>query len=541
MRRGCISTLSLWLGTAAAFAANSDHLTILATSDLHGHVEARDELSGVDLGEGLARIATEVGRVRAEGHPVLLLDSGDTIQGTPIEAIHARSGKTDDPTIRAMNSVGYDAMCVGNHEFNFGLPVLERARKDAHFPFLAANIEDSAGHPVFLPYLVVRRAGLRIGILGLTTRGILHSEPPEHIAGLRVLDSVETARRYLPILRGKEHCGFIIVLTHQGFERDLDLGAVDPDAAWRWENQAYALASEVPGIDLILAGHAHRDVPPRRIGDVWVSEPGRFGNLVTRLDLAIEDGRVTAVSGSNLPMKEVLPDRRIEALVEPETSAAEKVLSESAARLETPQSIKNARVADSPLLDWLADVERRAAGSDLAVVSLLNPTLPDWSAGPLTVRQIWSFYPYDNSLVTVRATGRQIREALDQAAGCFSGIEESGGTVGWRRNRAVWFYNCDALQGAEYALNPARPEGSRVLYLRRNGREIADDDVLTVALNSYRASGGGGYTVWKDLERVAISKESVRDLLIADARSREHLRLSADQNWVLVPELPELP
>jgi 2',3'-cyclic-nucleotide 2'-phosphodiesterase/3'-nucleotidase len=159
----------------------------------------------------------------------------------------------------------------------------------------------------------------------------------------------------------------------------------------------------------------------------------------------------------------------------------------------------------------------------------------------LTVRQIWSFYPYENTLLTVRASGAQVREALERAARCFSGIEMTAQGPAWKRNPEVWGYNCDSLDGAEYALDPTRPEGSRLLYLRKDGKDVADGESFTVAMNSYRAAGGGGYRMWRDCPRVSESEISLRDLLIRDARRRKELAPKTDANWILAPTLPEGP
>ena len=175
----------------------------------------------------------------------------------------------------------------------------------------------------------------------------------------------------------------------------------------------------------------------------------------------------------------------------------------------------------------------------LSFASLLPGALPEWPSGGLTVRQVWSFYPYENTLVTVRATGRQVREALEIAGRCVSGIAIQEGQPVWRRNPSVWGYNCDTLDGADYALDPTRPEGERVLFLRRGGKPVEDDDVFNVAINSYRASGGGGFAVWRSCPRVSTSRESLRELLLEDARKRKVLRLEANENWFLAPALPE--
>ena len=524
-----------------ALPAPAATLTILHTSDLHGHVDPHDELADRDFGDGLARIATAVRAARAENASTLLLDSGDTIQGTPMQAVAFRSrANADDPTIRAMNALAYDAMAVGNHEFDFGLARLDASRKQARFPFLSANILREDGSPAFPPYKIRTVAGVRIGILGLTTKNVAGWEPPANISGLRFSDSVEAARRFVPILRGKEKCDVVLVITHQGFEKDLSTGE---DRGTGDENQGYAIATEVSGIDLLLTGHTHTAIEPQRLGNTWISQPGRYGNVLTRFDLKLarkgSHWAVESVSGRNLPMKGIAPDPELARIVAPEHAAAMTALQETVATLAAPVSVRDSRTADNGVMDWLHELQRREGRADLSFASLLPGSLPVWSAGPLTLRQVWAFYPYENRLVTVRATGRQVREALEAAGRCISGISTQDGQPVWKRNPSVFGYNCDTMDGAEYALDPTRPEGKRLLFLRRSGRPVADDDVLTVAINSYRAAGGGGYPVWKRCPRVSEADRSLRDLLVEDARKRKTLDPHPNENWFLAPSLPE--
>ncbi len=498
-------------------------LTILHTSDLHGRVHPHDALADRDLGEGLARVAAAVKAIRAEGNPTLLLDSGDTIEGAPTQALvfAGQIGEGSDPIVRAMNVVGYDAMAIGNHEFDFGLERLQKSRKEARFPWLSANTTKADGSQAFPPYVVLEVGEVRVGILGLVTPHVANWESPGLLGGLRFGDAVAAARRYVPVLRGEEHCDLVVVLAHQGFEHDPATGRERGDHG---ENQAYALATEVPGIDFVLAGHAHAVIAPRRLGKTWVSEPGRWGNTLTRYDVALEraGGRwtVTDIRGRNLRMTSVVPDAEIVAVIAAEHDATMRTLAEELAVLEARVSAHGAKLRDTGLLDWLHGVQLSAGKAQFSFCSLLPAQLPDWPAGPLTLREVWAFYPYENSLVTIEATGRQVRAALERSANCVTRPSELG--------RA-----CDTLAGAEYALDLSRPEGRRVVYLRRDGRDVSDADVFIVAVNSYRASGGGGYPMWKAARRVS-ETGNIRDLLAADARAKKRLLLETDANWRVV-------
>jgi 2',3'-cyclic-nucleotide 2'-phosphodiesterase/3'-nucleotidase len=469
MRRAAVVAFAAFLAAARVPAVV---LTILHTSDLHGRVHPHDALADADLGEGLARVAAAVKAARAEGHPTLLLDSGDAIEGSPTQALafagRLGSGGGGDPIIRAMNLLGYDAMAVGNHEFDFGLQRLNASRKEARFPFLSANTLGADGEPAFPPYAVLEAGGVRVGVLGLVTPHVANWESPANVAGLRFGDSVQAARRWVPVLRGREHCALVIVLAHEGFERDPHTGKSRPDSG---ENQAYAIATEVPGIDLLLSGHAHAVVAPTRLGRTWVSQPGRWGNTLTRFDVTLEKSggswTIAAARGWNLSMKHVVPDPEIVAAIAPEHDATMSALAGEVAVLEAPASASGARRRDTELLDWLHAVQLREGRAVLSFASLLPRELPEWAAGPLTFREIWRFYPYENDLVTVEATGRQVRAALERAAGCVGRMEEFG-------------RNCDSLEGADYVLDLSRPEGRRVTSLTRNGRDIGDDETFLV-------------------------------------------------------------
>lgn len=512
------------LAMPLARGAAGVEITILHTSDLHGRVAPVDALEDRDLGGGLARVATAVRQIRAEGHAVLLLDSGDTIQGSPEQAlVFARDPGAKDPIVEAMNLAGYDAMALGNHDFDFGRLRLAASQRQAKFPMLSANALGTGGKPAFAPFVVKSVDGVRVGILGLVTSRTGTWLSPDSLLGLRFTDPVSVARRWVRTLREEEKCDLVVVIAHVGFEKDPKTGKGRPGGGG---DRAYALATEVPGVDIVLAGHGHAVVEPRRIGEVWVSEPGRWGEVLTRFDVTLDKTssgawRVEKVEGRNLSMKKVEPDPGIVKAVAEVHGEAMKALAAPLTQLAVSATTRQARAEDSGMVDWLHRVQLTKGGADLSLASVLALEPLTWPAGPLTLRQVWQFYPYENSLVTMKATGKLVREALERAASCLADSRE--------RVR-----DCDSLEGADYELDLSRPAGKRVVFLRRGGKDVVDEDVFTVALNSYRASGGGGYPMWKRAERVR-EKGNVRDMLAADARSTRKLTLEPTKNWTLKP------
>jgi 2',3'-cyclic-nucleotide 2'-phosphodiesterase/3'-nucleotidase len=213
-----------------SFAPDRVQVTILGTTDLHGNINPIDYYTNKSDNRGIAKVATLIKSVRKEHPNVLLIDSGDTIQGSPLESFHGRkNNQPPDPMMLIMSSLNYDAMAVGNHEYNFGLKVLEKARNEANFPWLSANTYDkSTRKPHYKSYIVKEVAGVKIGILGLTTPGVPNWDNPPNYAGLEFHEPVAEARKWVSILRNQEQVDVVVIAMHMGLEEDLRTGEVSP-------------------------------------------------------------------------------------------------------------------------------------------------------------------------------------------------------------------------------------------------------------------------------------------------------------------------
>jgi len=230
----------------------------------------------------------------------VVLDGGDAIQGTPLGyyGIAAAGNAGFDPTVAAMNFVGYDAAVLGNHEFNFGLDVLRRSVAASRFPWLAANLRGTQeANLAVTGEVILERRGVRVAVLGLTNPNIPHWDPPSHWRPLEFLDPIEIAKARIAKLR--ERADLVIVVAHTGFERDLETGEDDETSD---ENFGWRLA-QLPGIDLLLTGHTHRNISPRQLGQTVVAQPGRRAETVTRVELSLEKiggrWRVVGWEGTN--------------------------------------------------------------------------------------------------------------------------------------------------------------------------------------------------------------------------------------------------
>jgi 2',3'-cyclic-nucleotide 2'-phosphodiesterase/3'-nucleotidase len=548
--RGLLVPL-LALPAALLPAAETATVTLLETSDVHGNLLPWDYLRNRPSDVGLARVATRVAAVRRETSNVVLLDGGDTIEGAPPEYLQARRAKfagllaregapDADPMMRAMSAMGYDAMAVGNHEFNFGLEVLAKARKDASFPWLSANTRVARdASAAFGEYLVKTVGGIRVGILGLTTPNIPHWEPEPNRPGLSWEDPVAAARRLVPVLRRKERCDAVVVLIHSGLESDPVTGVSDGTAD---ENRVVALAREVPGIDLILAGHSHRRVPLTRVAGIPVIQPGRWGESLARVDVTFEKAgsrwKVVEVRGNLLPSDDsVASDAAVAAIAAPFDRAARLWLDETVAEAVEPFPAARARLEDTALLDLVNETQLRATGADLSITSLLpGGRYEGLPKGRVTVRDLFALYPYENQLVVVEIDGAQLKACLERAAEYFGGASFEDGKLVLTPAPNMIPYNFDVLQGATYRLDPFAAVGQRVKELAFRGRPVGPTDRFTLAVNSYRAQGGGGYSALRNARVVKTVPVEIRDLLIEKLRESGKLTPSSDQNWRIAPD-----
>ena len=515
-------------------------LTILHTSDLHGSVLPFDDTRNRPADGSLAQLATLVERIRAQaGRTVLLLDSGDTIQGTPLEQfVHVRWNEPS-PTIAAMNLMGYQAMAIGNHEFNFGLEVLRKASQEARFPFLSANVVKSGTTtPAFRPYTILEAGPLRIGVLGLTTPRVPGWEMPENYRGLEFLPMDEAARRWVPVLREREGCGLVIVLAHTGFERDLETGEPTGTAA---EDFAWRL-TRVPGIDLLLTGHTHRNIPPRRLNGVIVSQPSARARRLTRIDLELArktgGWTVTSFKGANLSAGGVEPDPAVVRLVEPAHRRVVAALDGPVGRVTAPVSVRGCRLGDCAALDLVHAVQLEASGADLSLASLLTDRTPDLPAGPVSWRWVYALYVYPNTLVAVRLTGRQVVDVLEHAARYYDGLDCTGsGGCTVLTDPAVRHYNVDTVAGLSYRVDPLAPEGNRIRDVRFRGLPMDPGARFTLVCNNYRAAGGGGFPHLASAEIVWRSSTEMTDLIGEWLTRHEPWNPVVDGNWWIAPSL----
>ncbi len=577
-------------------------LTILHTSDLHSNVVNYDYFSGrvpagtaSDPPRGIAPLATIIRDERAKASCSLLIDSGDTIQGTPLGTYYALKDNTPiHPMAAAMNALGYDAMAVGNHEFNYGLPVLNKFMSEVKFPVLAANVRKSSdGSEAFTPYVIKTVCGVRVGILGLVTPGVAVWDQGDHIAGLRFDTPLDTAKAYVPKMRA-EGADIVVVSYHSGPERTPATATAPKAADWltdpaTWtpsnglpnENQVLAIAEQVTGVDAILSGHTHLSIPKIVDHNVLIAQPGYWGSYVGKYTFSLNrtatSWDVTSKDATVIPLTSATAN-------DPAVLAAVKQADETT---RTYVSTKigtaagafpggfEARLHDSALADLINLVQEEAAERaghkvDVSAAAIFNNT-GKIAQGDILLRDAYSVYVYDNTLYVMQITGKTLRAALEQdakywrqiapnptlAAPSDGGIADGGvvfdaaiddaGAITVLPGSAadlatlhnVVFttadYNWDIYRGIKYTVDLTRPAGSRITSLARtNGAPITDAESLLIAVNNYRGSGGGYDAIADAGTLVWRSADGVRDY-VADYITRKSMDGGIDPTQVSTP------
>lgn len=515
-------------------------ITVLGTTDLHGHIYPIDYSTNRPTADGLARVATLIRNVRKETPHVLLVDSGDTIQGTPLVYCHNRLNNTPiDPMMLVMNALGFDAMAVGNHEYNFGPAVFDKARREARFPWLSANtLRTSDQQPAFPTHVIKEIAGVRVAILGLTTPGVPHWENTANYEGLRFDDPVDTVRRWVPQLRSKEKVDVVVVAMHMGLEENLATGIPTPGQV-PGENRALAIVRSVPGIDVAFLGHTHRPVSGLTVGGAVLTQANCWGSHLSRVDLTLErpdaavPWNVVARAAANLPVTlETVPDAEVLTLAQPYHDQAQAWLSQPLGHCAQSLSAAESRLRDTALLDLVHRVQLEVGRADVSMASsfTLDARLPQ---GTVTVREIAGIYIYENTLVVVELTGAQLKAALEHSARYFRPYEP-GKTAAELIDPAIPGYNYDMAEGVDYTIDLTRPPGDRIVGLRFHGAPLEPTRRLRVAINNYRLNGGGGYSMYLGVPVLERSSTEIRNLIIEWVQQHPEIVTEPNNNWRLV-------
>ena len=500
-------------------------LQIYFTSDMHAHIYPTDYHSSEEREIGLFKCAN---RFHKDGN-TLIIDGGDILQGSPLGAFCHDSMQNAKVFADMMNRCGYDYVTLGNHDFNFGTAYLDTYLDALQARCVCQNaLRADTGEVRFPSRIHELENGLRIGIVGIVTDHINVWERPEHLTGIAITDPLPAAKAALEELR--EKADITVCVYHGGFERDLTSGR---ELSRSTENIAYRICQDLD-FDILLTGHQHMSIPGQTVAGTFVVQPTDAGREFISLQVMVSDSHKSFTSQS-VPAGGECAAELLDEFASMERGA-QTWLDEVVGHLDrpllpAPPLIMAAEGSD--IADFFNEVQLSQSGAQLSASSLANEV----AGMPQTVRRrdVLTAYPYTNTLTVLEVTGAVLREAMERSAAYFD-LDEAGRLcVSYQFLKPkIEHYNYDYYAGVDYTVNVSKPVGQRITELRYQGRPVADGDKFTICLNSYRASGAGGYACYTDCPVLREINTEMSDLILEFFKSSPTLSLERRSSYVVI-------
>lgn len=502
---------------------------MVVATDLHGQILPFDYVHAKPFAGGLSKVSTFLKKQRQEA-PTLFFDNGDAFQGSPLTFYaHRFFGNKVNPVVEAYNEMGLNGMCIGNHEFNYGLRYLTEIEKQAKFPLLSANIQERlTDQTKWLPFKVYRFGDWSVGVIALTTPAIEDFDLPWKWKGLKFENPIKEAKNLVSQLKDQK-VDVIIVLAHSGIEYDpLKRRRVSESSK---ENFVYSLATKVPNIDVIVFGHTHRAFGPYKLNNTVLVQPPSYGKGVALIEIA--DGKVTRVQ--NVDLYGIEDDPEILDMFWSDHRKTNDWINEVIGIAAEDFVSDTWKLAAEPVSNLYLDVLRYATENEIA----MHPPSPfepiTIKKGWLTRRDAFSLYPFDNEPVVLRITGHTLRKALEWNARYYYLLSATPtGSVRPIRHPFVKTYNFETISGLEVIYDLTEPWGNKVRKAKYMGSELHSRQNYWVSLTSYRASGAGGFTMLKNQPIEFYSPQLLRDYFEKYLSEKGTITPRKERNWWFV-------
>ncbi len=534
-------------------------IRIVQTSDVHGCFFPYDFIDMQPATGSMARVASYVNKLRAEyGEKLLLLDNGDILQGQPT-CYYCNFVKPEIPNVAASvtNYLGYDAQTIGNHDIETGHTVYDKWTDELSHPILGANIiNTTTGKPYLQPYTVFERNGVRIAVIGMLTPAIPNWLNEHLWHGMRFEDITTSAKKWIKIIKEKEHPDIIIGLLHSGRSGGITTNEYE-------ENAALHVAHEIPGFDLILYGHDHKSnkewITNAEGDKVLCLNPSSNANYISdaKITLTITNGTVTDknIKGDIVDIRNQPIDKDFMAHFKAEYDSVLTFVCRKIGTFANTIYTRDSYFGSSPFCDFIHNLQLKITGAD---ISFNAPLSFDASikAGDVHVSDLFNLYKYENQVYALRMTSEEIRRYLEMSYNQWVNtmrspddhillIERNGNNGGGNcygfKNLA---FNFDSAAGIDYEVDVTKPEGQKVRILKMSdGKPFDEKKWYTVAMNSYRGNGGGelltkGAGIPHDSLPARIIFESERDqryYLMKEIENSGTMNPRPNNNWRFTP------
>ena len=538
----CIASTyeNLLKGCVITEMEESRHITILGTSDMHGNIwgyfyEDNKETDN----DGMARLFTYIESVRKENPNTVLVDAGDDIQGTIMtDDLCNLHPDEEHPVISAMNAMGYDAMTIGNHEFNWGTDTVKKILSQANFPVLAANVLNPDGsYFTGHGWLIVEKNGIRIAIIGVVTPNVpMWDAETQGVGDLTFLPANEAVRRAINEIAGR--ADIIMVSAHLGIYPEFD--------EEHGSDSGQKIIDDNPEIAVLQVAHNHVIVR-RKEGNTLVGGVRNGGWDIARFDIYLgDDGRIADSDVEIVSMAGIEPSGTIRGI--PAVQKAHKMtieyvngggsgeeggasLGSTTAEFQPENEIRDipeGKIRDTAVMDLINNIQLAESGADVSASALFKNT-SNLPAGNINYGNIFSIYKFDNTLYRVTVTGAELKAYMEWSVSCFNQWHPGDINISFDPDYPDFLY--DMFQGVDYDVDLSEPKGFRIKNVLFRGNPLQDDDKLKLAVNNYRYSSalkGLGLISGK---RDWVSSRSIRDMIVDYFAKHSPVAPSTDNNW----------